>query len=69
MNRSKYKWDRDITPEEIKTDIEIVLVFDESGGNPIMKMLEYVSKVHGGDERTNVIREGDAIVSSYRIFY
>ena len=30
-------------------------------------MLEYISKNHEGDERTYIYRDGDEVVSSYRL--
>ena len=39
------------------------MIFDE---NPIMDMRVYISENHMGDESTNIDRDGDEIVSSYR---
>ena len=41
--------------------------FDASNGNCIMNMLKYISKNYDGDERTYIDRDGDEIVSLYRL--
>ena len=67
VNRLRDKWDRDLAPDEIIIEKENVTVFDASNGNPVMNMLKYISKNYEGDERTNIDKEGDEIVSSYRL--
>ena len=61
------KWDRDLTSKELETKRENVTVFDESSGNPVMNMLKYISENCEGDERTYFDKDGDEIVSSYRL--
>ena len=54
---------------DIETERENVTVFDGSNGNPVMNMLKYVSENYDGDERTYIDKDGDEIVSSYRLFW
>ena len=44
-----------------------VTVFDASNGNCVMNMLKYISENYEGDERTYTDKDGDEIVSSYRL--
>ena len=44
-----------------------VTVFDASNGNCVMNMLNYISENYEGDERTYIDKDGDQIVSSYRL--
>ena len=67
VNRLRDKWHRDLTPDELKIEREKVTVFDASKVNPVMNMPNYISKTHEGDERTYIDKEGDEIVSSYRV--
>ena len=67
MNRLRDKWDRDLTPDELVIEKENVTVFDSSNGNPVMNMLKYISENYEGDERTYIDKDGDEIVSSYRL--
>ena len=67
MNRLRDKWDRDLTIDELVIERENVTVFDASSGNFVMDMLKYNSENYDGDERTYIDREGDEIVSSYRL--
>ena len=67
VNRLRDKWDRDLAPDEIIIEEENVTVFDASNGNPVMNMLKYISKNYEGDERTYIDKDGDEIVSSYRL--
>ena len=66
VNRLRDKWDRDLTPDEIKTERENVSVSDAFNGNCVMNMLKYISENHEGDEKTYIDKDGDEIVSSYR---
>ena len=65
VNRLRDKWDRDPIPDEMVRETENATVFDGSNGNPVMNMLNYVSENYEGDERTNIDKDGDEIVSSY----
>ena len=67
VNRLKDKWDKDLTPHELEIEKENVIIFDTSTGNCIMNMLKYISENYEGDERTYIDRDGDEIVSSYRL--
>ena len=67
VNRLGDKWDRDLTPDELVIERENVTVFDSSNGNCVMNMLKYISENYEGDERTYIDKEGDEIVSSYRL--
>ena len=67
VNRLRDKWDRDLTPDELIIERENVTVFDASKGNCVMNMLKYISEKHEGDERTYIDKDGDEIVSSYRL--
>ena len=67
VNRLKDKWDRDLTPDELVIERENVTVFDASNGNCVMNMLKYISENYDGDERTYIDKDGDEIVSSYRL--
>ena len=66
-NRLRDKRDKDLAPDEIIIEKENVTVFDASNGNPVMNMLKYISKNYEGDERTYIDKDGDEIVSSYRL--
>ena len=68
VNRLRDKRDRDLTPDELVIARENVTVFDASNGNCVMNMLKYISKNYKGDERTYNDKDGDEIVSSYRLF-
>ena len=67
MNHLRDRWNRDLTPDEIETQKENVIVFDESNGNPVMNMLKFISENQEEDERTYIDEDGDEIVSSYRL--
>ena len=67
VNRLHDKWYRDLAPDEIIIEKENVAVFDASNENPVMNMLKYISKNYEGDERTYVDKDGDEVVSSYRL--
>ena len=67
VNRLKDKWDRDLTSDELVVERENVTVFDASNGNCVMDMLRYISENYEGDERTYIDKDGDEIVSSYRL--
>ena len=67
VNPLRDKWDRDLAPDEIVIEKENVTVFDASNGNPVINMLKYISKNYEGDERTYIDKDGDEIVSSYRL--
>ena len=67
VNLLRDRWNRDLTPDELKTEKDNVILFDGSNGNPVMSMLEYISENHEVDERTYFYKDGDEIVSSYGI--
>ena len=67
VNRLHDKWDRDLTPDELIIERKNVTVFDASNGNCIMNMLKYISENYDGDGRTYIDKDGDEIISSYRI--
>ena len=67
MNRLRDRWHRDLTTDELIIERENVTVFDISNGNCVMNMLKYISENFDGDERTYIDRDGDEIVSSYRL--
>ena len=67
VNRLRDRWHRDLTSEELIIERKNVTVFDASNGNCVMNMLKYISKNYYRDERTNVDKDGDEIVSSYRL--
>ena len=68
VNRLHDKWDRDLTPDELVMERKNVLIFDASNGNCVMNMLKYISENYDGDERTYIDKDGDEIISSYRLF-
>ena len=67
VNRLKDCWHRDLNSNELVIDRKNVNVFDSSNGNCIMNMLKYISKNYDGDERTYIDKDGDEIISSYRL--
>ena len=67
VNRLKDCWHRDLISNELIIERKNVTVFDASNGNCIMNMLKYISKNYEGDEKTYIDRDGDEIVSSYRL--
>ena len=67
MNRLRNKWDRDLTSDELVIERENTTVFNASNGNCVMDMLKNVSENYEGDERTFIDKDGDEIVSSYRL--
>ena len=67
VNRLHDKWDRDLTPDELVIERKNVTVFDTSDGNCVMNMLKYISENYDGDERTYIDKDGDEIISSYRL--
>ena len=40
VNRSQDRWNRDLTPDEIVTEKDNVIVFDGSNESPVMTMLK-----------------------------
>ena len=67
VNRLRDRWHRDLTPDELIIERKHVTVFEASNGNCIMNMLKYISENNEGDERTYIDKDGDEIVSSYRL--
>ena len=67
VNRLRECWHRDLTGDELVIERKNVTVFDASNGNCIMNMLKYISENYDGDEKTYIDRDGDEIVSSYRL--
>ena len=67
VNHLRDRWNRDLTIDEIMIEKENTTVFDGSNANPVMNMLKYISENYEGDERTYIDKDGDQIVSSYRL--
>ena len=67
VNRLKDCWYRDLNSNELMIERNNVNVFDNSNGNCIMNMLKYISKNYDADERTFIDKDGDEIISSYRL--
>ena len=67
VNRLRDCWHRDLTPHELVIERKHVTVFDASNGNCVMNMLKHISENYNGDERTYIDKDGDEIVSSYRL--
>ena len=67
VNRLKDCWYRDLNSDELIIERKNFTVFDASNGNCIMNMLENISKNYEGDDKTYIDRDGDEIVSSYRL--
>ena len=67
VNRLKDCWHRDLNSNEIEIERKHVNVFDASNGNCIMNMPKYISENYDGDERTYIDKDGDEIISSYRL--
>ena len=60
-------WNRDLGPNGIVIEKENVTVCGGSNGNPVLNMLKYISEKYDEDERTYFDRDGNEIVSSYRL--
>ena len=67
INHLHDKWDRDLTPDDLVIERKNVTIFDASNGNCVMNMLKHILENYDGDERTYVDKDGDEIVSSYRL--
>ena len=67
VNRFRDSWHRDLTSNELIIERKHVDVFDASNGNCITDMLKYFSENYDGDERTYIDKDGDEIISSYRL--
>ena len=67
VNQLRDRWDRDLNPDEIVIEKENVTVFDGSNENPVMNMPNYISENYDGDERSYIDKDGDEIVSSFRL--
>ena len=67
VNRLRDKWDRDLSSNELVIERKNVLIFDASNGNCVMNMLKHISENYDGDEKTYIDKDGDVIVSSYRL--
>ena len=67
VNRLKECWHRDLNSNELVIERKNVNVFDASNGNCIMNMPKYISDNYDGDERTYIDKDGDEIISSYRL--
>ena len=66
-NRLRDKGDRDLISDELVIERENVTVFAASNGNCVMDMLKYISENYDGDERAYIDKDGDEIISSYRL--
>ena len=67
VNRLRNRRDKDLSVHKIDTEREKFIVFDKSCGNPKKNMPNYISDNYEGDERTYNDKNGDEIVSSYRL--
>ena len=67
VNRLKDKWDRDLTPDELILERKNVTVSDTSNGNCVMNMLKHISENYEGDQRTYIDKDGNEIISSYKL--
>ena len=67
VDRLKDCWYRDLNKNELIIERKHVNIFDASNGICIMNMLKYISKNYDGDERTYLDKDGDEIISSYRL--
>ena len=67
VNRLRDCWHRDLTSHELVKERKNVTVFDASNGNCVMNMLKYISENYNGDEKTYIDKEGDEVVSSYKL--
>ena len=66
-NRLRDRWHRDLTSDELIIERKNVTVFDASNGNCVINMLKYISENYNGGERTYIDKDGDEIISSYRL--
>ena len=67
VNRLRECWHRDLTSHELIIERNNVTVFDASNGNCVMNMLRYISENYDGDQKTYIDKDGDEIISSYRL--
>ena len=67
VNRLKDCWHRDINNIELIIERKHATVFDACNGNCITNMLKYISENYDGDEKTYIDKDGDEIISSYRL--
>ena len=67
VNRLRDRWYRDLTSDELPIERGNVSVFDASNGICVMNKLKFISENYNGDERTYIDKDGDEIVSSYRL--
>ena len=69
LNRSRDKWIRKLTQEELRTEKENVIAVNKPYGNPNVIVLKYISENCEGHERTFVRKEGAELVSSHRFLF
>ena len=67
VSRLRDRWHGDLTNNELLIERKNVTVFDASNGNCVMDMLKYISENYEGDGKTYIDKDGDEIVSSYRL--
>ena len=67
VNRLKDRWHKELNNNELIIERKHLNIFDASNGNCIMNMLKYISENYDGDERTYIDKDGDEIISSYRL--
>ena len=67
VNHLRDKWDRDLTTDELVIEREHVTVFDASNGICVMDILKFISDKYESDETTYIDKDGDEIVSAYRL--
>ena len=58
VNRLRNKWGRDLTPDEIVTKKNNVIVFGGSKGNPVMNMLEIFQRTTKEKKEQILIKMG-----------
>ena len=57
----------DLTPDEKVTGKNNIFAFDGHNEKSVMDVLIYFSENYEGEKRTYIDRDGDEIVSSYRL--
>ena len=67
VNRLQDRWERDLTPDELVTKKDNVIIFDATNANPVINMPKYNSANYEGDERLFIGKNGVKIVSSSRL--
>ena len=66
VNRLRDRWDTDLTCDEIEIERKLVISFDKSCRNPLVKTLKFNLENYEGNSRTYIDKDWDETVSSYR---